>query len=127
MESIGDVDDALENPECTYFVAVGATVKEIDAEDAEDFRIAEDGEAIYYMSDITEPKEDASEKERAEFVATGTLTKMTVSDGKIKKTETYADDISGYLVYEDGAVLYSKDVKNGKYDDDEYIPGTVTL
>ena len=127
VESLWDVEDALEDPECTYFVAVGANTKEIDADDAEDFQVTEDGEAIYYMSDFTELKKDATEEEKEKFVRTGALAKLTISDGKIKKSETYTDDVYGYMVYEDGTVICAKDYKNGKYDDDKYIPGTYTL
>lgn len=127
INSIYDVQNALYNPETTYFVALGEKVVEIDAEDADDFTIDEENNVIYYMAEYSKLKEDATDEERANFVSTGTLNKMTISGEKVKKTEQYDEDVYAYIIAKDGSVIVRKEYKMGKQDGEKYIPATYEL
>jgi len=124
IKSTYDVQNAIYDADRTYFVALEAATSQIDADDVYTASISPEGDAIYYVADVAEPKEGEED-----YVPTGTVYKLAISGKKVKKAEKYADDVyaGSLVVYEDGAVQYRKDYKAAVREEDKYTPASYEL
>jgi len=111
VDSIYDAEDAVEDmleASATAAIVKGGKLIMLDAEGDCEIELSADGKSVYYFTDIDD-----------EY---GTLNKANVSNGKSQKVDK--DVYTGYvLTFEDGDVLYFKDMSDD-YDSAElYING----
>ena len=125
IESSYEVSLAINDAERKYFVALTSTVVELAAEDVDELYVTYEGDAIYYLAEMTEQQEG---EEDPDFVSTGTMYKATLSGKKIKKTDKYAEDVYYFSVTEEGTVFYVTDYRKSKTNEDgKTTPANYTL
>ena len=99
------IDEARYSTTERYFVVQG-TLSLFDEPDAANFTISSDGDAVYFLNDLSD---DGRE---------GDLYKIAISDGKIGRAELFDTGVSSDYMYfmSNGKFAYYKDVDNAKGD-----------
>lgn len=102
--SVYDVQEMVENAlysSSSVYVAIGAASTEIEQEQVSSVRISPDGKTIYFIDE--EPEDEY-----------GDLYRITVSGGKVDKTELYDNDVYRYNMrfLSNDKFMYFKDYKD---------------
>lgn len=107
----GMINEAMAGSKTTY-IAMGTSVSELKLENIDDCIVSNEGDVIYVSSDL-----NAEDK-------TVTLTKITLSGSKIKKTEQIAEDVTedSWHLVNDNEIYFFKEVDENK--GELYLNGT---
>lgn len=103
IEYLSEVEDMVEASlfsSAEKYIAVNDSYSVIDQTDADNFKITDDGKAVYFIDNESETTDN------------GELYKISVSS-KAGKPELYDSDVYAFELTSNGKILYFKDVKDG--------------